>query len=442
VDVPSDDFCPPCFMLPDPRDSPSHQRQPKPFVYVGQQSSLYDDIYLATEYQARLILSREQTTEELLDLSRDMADYTDDLLRWVAWRDLTREDSVVLGLVIKRLCRTFWDCVNNGEIPLDGCRILILQLRAVFEQSAALNEALDTLSDDEIETILPPEGYGHMEPVGIHLLPRDELECPVCMTSYESNEENACGPPIELKCNHTFGKQCIQKWFADNETCPVCRDNGKQSRPEVVQVRLVKSQHPPPQWLQTLGSDYYTQQPFISNPVRRAVIRVRYRMAFDKANHAWKRFYKKNLNANTILEASLRAEKRHFSCIQERRPIYQRHGDAGQDLALRKSARIADRARSSLEDQYRKEAAAAEYYYKLWLVLADDVAVLRWAWLQDDLGFVESLPHGSARAELVNNKIRKWGADFGRAYVGGTYESLLATRRDYDGRLVESRPTS
>ena len=42
-------------------------------------------------------------------------------------------------------------------------------------------------------------------------------ECSICI---ESNENKLCR---ELKCGHTFHCKCCDKWFRENNTCPICR---------------------------------------------------------------------------------------------------------------------------------------------------------------------------------------------------------------------------
>ena len=44
----------------------------------------------------------------------------------------------------------------------------------------------------------------------------NENECSICLENISSNQ-------ILLNCNHTFHKQCIDKWFLTNTNCPNCR---------------------------------------------------------------------------------------------------------------------------------------------------------------------------------------------------------------------------
>jgi len=43
------------------------------------------------------------------------------------------------------------------------------------------------------------------------------MTCPVCMEEFENKER------IITTCNHTFCKNCIDKWLSNHSTCPICR---------------------------------------------------------------------------------------------------------------------------------------------------------------------------------------------------------------------------
>ncbi len=52
-------------------------------------------------------------------------------------------------------------------------------------------------------------------------LAEDETDvCSICTNDYVNHELLR-----ELPCNHKFHKDCIDKWFEQNETCPFCRKN-------------------------------------------------------------------------------------------------------------------------------------------------------------------------------------------------------------------------
>ncbi|KAL3818886.1 hypothetical protein ACJIZ3_004791 [Penstemon smallii] len=46
----------------------------------------------------------------------------------------------------------------------------------------------------------------------------EPLECAVCLSLYEDGDEVR-----KLKCNHTFHKDCLDEWFRNMATCPLCR---------------------------------------------------------------------------------------------------------------------------------------------------------------------------------------------------------------------------
>lgn len=45
----------------------------------------------------------------------------------------------------------------------------------------------------------------------------EEAQCPVCLENIQSNAVKL------LHCEHIFHKNCIERWFQNHTTCPVCR---------------------------------------------------------------------------------------------------------------------------------------------------------------------------------------------------------------------------
>lgn len=52
----------------------------------------------------------------------------------------------------------------------------------------------------------------------------DNLECSICFEAINSaGYSDADASSRKLRCNHTFHKQCLSRWFKYNYTCPLCR---------------------------------------------------------------------------------------------------------------------------------------------------------------------------------------------------------------------------
>lgn len=53
------------------------------------------------------------------------------------------------------------------------------------------------------------------------------MDCSICL---EQTQFGKCGAKpkgsndVRLKCKHVFHRNCIKKWFIENDTCPICRD--------------------------------------------------------------------------------------------------------------------------------------------------------------------------------------------------------------------------
>jgi len=50
-----------------------------------------------------------------------------------------------------------------------------------------------------------------------------ETKCSICLLNYEKNDELR-----KLLCSHTFHKDCIDNWFKNSSTCPICRTDLKE----------------------------------------------------------------------------------------------------------------------------------------------------------------------------------------------------------------------
>jgi hypothetical protein len=98
------------------------------------------------EFRARVLFTQPTTTLDLINLSKKMVGYKCWLGTWVGGQGLSREDSIVLRLIVTSLSDRFWAEVNRGAIPSPEFRVVILQLRAVFEHYAALHEAAEVFS--------------------------------------------------------------------------------------------------------------------------------------------------------------------------------------------------------------------------------------------------------------------------------------------------------
>ena len=45
------------------------------------------------------------------------------------------------------------------------------------------------------------------------------MDCSICFDKISDEEHSV------LKCDHTFHKECIDKWFEKSHRCPLCRNS-------------------------------------------------------------------------------------------------------------------------------------------------------------------------------------------------------------------------
>lgn len=80
------------------------------------------------------------------------------------------------------------------------------------------------------------------------------FDCPVCLDLFHE--------PFTLICNHTFCSRCIKTWLSCHNTCPTCRRNADEKKPEKVtraefmaaQIKITLYQNPCVDILSCVGS--------------------------------------------------------------------------------------------------------------------------------------------------------------------------------------------
>lgn len=78
---------------------------------------------------------------------------------------------------------------------------------------------MTTIPDPEVSpTSLRYGKHIHFGANNIHRLLQFHSDCVICMEAIIENS-------MFLECAHEFHKDCIDRWFALKETCPVCRYN-------------------------------------------------------------------------------------------------------------------------------------------------------------------------------------------------------------------------
>jgi len=60
--------------------------------------------------------------------------------------------------------------------------------------------------------------------------PQEKPDCSICLEKMDINSTTE--KVTELKCKHSFHKQCVKNWFTMSKNCPLCRD--KVDVPSVV----------------------------------------------------------------------------------------------------------------------------------------------------------------------------------------------------------------
>lgn len=71
---------------------------------------------------------------------------------------------------------------------------------------------------------------------------QEAKQCSICICDLEEEKPTTYYdiPPssqiTKLKCGHSFHKQCIETWFEEKNTCPVCRN--EEFKPEISRIGI------------------------------------------------------------------------------------------------------------------------------------------------------------------------------------------------------------
>lgn len=82
----------------------------------------------------------------------------------------------------------------------------------------SLRNLLDPTQDDRsVQHGIPKVPFQKLLKMDPNLLAHHE-SCSICLVHFSPQEE-----VHPLSCGHVFHENCIQEWFKDRDTCPMCR---------------------------------------------------------------------------------------------------------------------------------------------------------------------------------------------------------------------------
>ncbi|KAJ3683674.1 hypothetical protein LUZ60_013901 [Juncus effusus] len=121
--------------------------------------------------------------------------------------------------------------------------ILFLYFSFLFYQHKKKQRNMNTTSRSVLMEIPPQRVQEEISfselpplPVYVQLDEAGKKECAVCLADFLTGGTGRVLPV----CGHAFHKECIEKWFKNHSTCPVCRANVKL-RPVVDQMAADQS---------------------------------------------------------------------------------------------------------------------------------------------------------------------------------------------------------
>ena len=78
------------------------------------------------------------------------------------------------------------------------------------------------------------QNYIHKNPIYGQIVAEEEL-CPICLED---------GGSLRLVCTHIFHQNCLETWFEENDTCPICRQRVPPNQPKSIVLQLLLEKRP------------------------------------------------------------------------------------------------------------------------------------------------------------------------------------------------------
>jgi len=93
--------------------------------------------------------------------------------------------------------------------------------RLPFGDDEAFRILLNRLHDQAVDQAhMSPLDNADIDGVGVASTEILEDDCAVCM----DHDENAAEEIKTLSCGHKFHKGCVDRWFQEDGSCPMCRN--------------------------------------------------------------------------------------------------------------------------------------------------------------------------------------------------------------------------
>ena len=117
--------------------------------------------------------------------------------------------------LIERLKKIFI-CSSNSHTR--GNQVMDVDISSVRSISRAENKRYSKKSMIGLIKILSNNNFVEIIEIGVHDKDAWNIECSICLEIFRDGMNIA-----ELRCNHKFHENCINKWFDVNFTCPLCK---------------------------------------------------------------------------------------------------------------------------------------------------------------------------------------------------------------------------
>eukprot|EP01012_Entosiphon_sulcatum_P000823 TRINITY_DN10144_c0_g1_i1.p1 TRINITY_DN10144_c0_g1~~TRINITY_DN10144_c0_g1_i1.p1 ORF type:complete len:558 (-),score=50.09 TRINITY_DN10144_c0_g1_i1:102-1775(-) len=99
------------------------------------------------------------------------------------------------------------ECALGGGVDVDN-----MSYEELLELEERIGKVNTGVSGDRLESLTSRSV--------LSTVPTSDSTCCICVSEYEVSEEIRT-----LPCSHFYHRECVDKWLAENRTCPVCKED-------------------------------------------------------------------------------------------------------------------------------------------------------------------------------------------------------------------------
>lgn len=212
-EFPVENFCPRCYLLPDPRDTELHDRREGQYYAYGVER--YNNDETAQAEAERLILQSNSLTGNESVINGEFIFGTNILSN--------KAEELLECMLHKYILPYFWSHIDDRGEHFEMARSLLLRLQSAYYICLIRSTADIRLDCDEWCAAYGVTARAIFEPLSSNITGDHMNEtCPICRDDTPQEENDKL---VKTSCGHIFHQSCLETNAQFRHTCPICRSN-------------------------------------------------------------------------------------------------------------------------------------------------------------------------------------------------------------------------